>query len=119
MGKLKDWMIHKLGGYSQQDWTGLINRWSIRHAAQHPQMVTAAYSYYVLPDTEETRRIQERAACKALANKIATEMLERGLIRLTKQLDFIQDRTAKRYRMKATALAVDPAVAEHMHEKED
>lgn len=109
MGKIRVWLIHKLGGYAQEDWAGLINAWTKRHVVNlHPQMLRAAYSYYVHPDTDEIRRGQEKVASEALAHKIGMEMLESGLIHLTKQVDPIQDRTVKRYRMSATVLAMDP-----------
>lgn len=110
MGHLSKWLIHKLGGYTLDDYHALINSWSRRNAIPHrSHMLRAAYSYYVHPDTDEVRRYQEKMASEALANKIATEMMERGLIYLDKQEDIIQDRTAKRYRMRATALVADPA----------
>lgn len=110
MGKLSKWLIHQLGGYTLDDYHALINSWTQRHTIPHrSHMLTAAYSYYVHPDTDEVRRCQEKMASEALAGKIATEMMARGLIHLDKQLDIIQDRTAKRYRMRATALVADPA----------
>ena len=110
MGKISNWLIHQLGGYTLDDYHALINSWTRKNVIPHrSHMLTAAYSYYVHPDTYEVRRDQEKTVVEALAGKIATEMMARGLIHLDKQEDILQDRTAKRYRMRATALVADPA----------
>ena len=108
MGKIRNWLIHKLGGYTRAEWNGMLDTWTKkRNPPVHPQRVQAAYSYYVEPDTPEMRRRQEQITAEVLANKIAEEMLEKGLIHFLRQVDPIQDSPMKRYRMKATVWALD------------
>ena len=106
MGKIRNWLIHKLGGYTPAEWNRMIVNWSRGRKQQlHPTMVKAACSYYV--PTEKDSKSQDQMASEALANKIGLEMLENGLIHLIKCVDPIQDSPYMRYRMKATAWALD------------
>lgn len=108
MGKIRNWLIHKLGGCTRDEWNSMLNHWSKKsYPPVHPKRVQAAYSYYVEPDTPEVRRRQEQITAEVLANKIAEEMLEQGMIHFVKFVDPIQDGPMKRYRMKATAWALD------------
>lgn len=108
MGLLRNWLIHKLGGFTRDEWNSMLNHWSAkRNPPVHPQRVQVAYSYYVHPDTEEVRRSQEMMAAETLAKKIALEMLDAGMIHLHKQIDPIQDSEIPRYRMRATVWALD------------
>lgn len=108
MGKIRNWLIRKLGGVPREECDRMIR--PCRRASNpplHPKMLKAAYSYYVHPDTEEVRRSQEMMAAETLAKKIALEMLDAGMIHLTKQIDPIQDSEIPRYRMRATVWALD------------
>lgn len=103
MERIRNWLIRKLGGVPREECDRMIRQ--CRSAANlplHPKMLKAAYSYYVYPDTEEVRRSQEMMAAETLAKKIALEMLDDGMIHLTKKIDPIQDSPAMRYRMRAT-----------------
>lgn len=106
------WIIHKLGGYTRQECSDMMRVKNGQHIASpamiHPRGLKAAYSYYVEPDTPEVRHAQEQMAANELAKKIAFEMLDHGLIRLTKQVDAVQDRAPiKRYRLSAAAWVLD------------
>lgn len=108
MGKIRNWLIHKLGGVPREECDRMIRQWSGgRVSPLRPRMLKAAYSYYVHQDTPEVRRSQEMMAAETLAKKIALEMLDAGMIHLHKQLDPIQDSEIPRYRMKATVWALD------------
>lgn len=108
MGKIRNWLIHKLGGCTRDEWNSMLNYRSKKsYTPVHPQRVQAAYSYYVDPDTPEVRRSQEMMVAETLAKKIALGMLDAGMIHLHEQLDPIQDREIPRYRMKATVWALD------------
>lgn len=112
MGKLRSWIIHKLGGYTLSQWNEFRRMKSGADIAApvtvHPQCVKASYGYYVQPDTDEVRRAQEQMARNELAKKIAFEMLENGMIRVINTVDPCQDRgPIKKYRMTAAAWALD------------
>ena len=112
--KIKAWIIHKLGGYTRQEWNDMCMGKDARNMPKlavthlHPQRCQAAYSYYVEPDTPEVRRAQETMARNELAKKIAFEMLDHGMIGVIKTVDTVQDRgPIRKYRMVATAWALD------------
>jgi len=106
MERLRNWLIRKLGGYTPDEWNRMIDNCSRERKQQlHPIRVKAAYSYYV--PTEKDSKSQDKMASEALANKIGLEMLDNGLIHLTKYVEPIQDSAYMRYRMKATVWALD------------
>lgn len=109
MGNLRNWLIHKLGGYTRTDTirvTGGLNAPMVTNL--HPRRVIATYVYFVEPDTPEARRGQEEVAKYELAKKIAGEMLEQGMISFLTQVDDVQDRLPlRRYRTSATVWAMD------------
>lgn len=109
MEKLRNWLIHKLGGYTRTDTiraAGGLNAPPVTNL--HPRRILAAYAYFVNPDTLEALREQEQVAKHELAKKIAGEMLDQGMIRFSTQVDAVQDRLPlRRYRTSATVWAVD------------
>lgn len=109
MGNLRNWLIHKLGGYTRTDTIRVIGGLNAPAATNlHPRRVFASYAYFVEPDTPEARREQEEVAKYELARKIAGEMLDQGMIRFSTQVDAVQDRLPlRRYRTSATVWAVD------------
>ena len=111
MGKLSNWLIHKLGGYTRQEWNGGMApkaRIDVAYANIHPRLVKASYCYYVEPDTPEVVTSQGQMAQGVLAKKLAQELLESGMIQLRQQVDMIQDHpTAKKYRMTGAVWALD------------
>ena len=110
MSKIGNWLIHKLGGYTRQEWNGMAQKARIgaAYANIHPRLVKASYCYYVEPDTPEMVTAQAQMVQGALAQKLAQELLESGMIRLRQQVDMIQDHpTAKKYRMTGAVWALD------------
>lgn len=109
MGKLRTWLIHKLGGYTGADAIRAANGQILPgETSLHPRRAVAAYAYFVEPDTPEERKAQGEIARYELAKKIASEMMDQGMIRFITQVDAIQDRLPlRRYRMNATAWALD------------
>lgn len=74
MSKIKEWLIHKLGGYTSSDF---------KYVTQSPmQEVQASSKIYILdPDSYEYERTQ-------LARKIGEEMLLRELIKFNVGQEF-------------------------------
>lgn len=113
MGKLKNWIIHKLGGYTRNDWNGMIMQdKGLRVSAPqtvHPQRLRAALSYYVSAERPEDRQSQDQLARETLAKKLAGELLDASMIAFIKRRDGVQDKTPgyQRYRMTAEIWAVD------------
>lgn len=117
MSRIRNWLIHKLGGYTRRDWNDLARgangpRSNIQRPFPqqhlHPQMVKASYGYYVEPDTQEVRMAQANLARNELAKKIACEMLDQGMIRCINTVDPVQDRPPiRKFRMTAVAWALD------------
>ena len=112
---MKSWIIHKLGGYTRQDWNGMMMRdKGLRVSAPqtvHPQRLRAALSYYVSAEHPEDRQRQDQRTREALAQKLAGELLDASMIAFVKRVDPIQDKTPayQRYRMTAEIWAVDAA----------
>jgi hypothetical protein len=74
MSKIKEWLIHKLGGYTSNDF---------KFVTQGPmQEIQANSKIYILdPDSYEYEKTQ-------LARKIGEEMLLRGLIKFNVGQEF-------------------------------
>ena len=114
MGKLRTWLIHRLGGYTWREVSEAVRNGAARgaeHPARHnlhPVQTTAAYAFYVEPDTPEILRSQAQIARTELAKKIALEMMDQGRICYSMGIDSVQDRVPiKRYRMRATVWTLD------------
>lgn len=110
---MKSWIIHKLGGYTRDDWNGMMMRdKGLRVSAPqtvHPQRLRAELSYYVSAEHPEDRTRQDQRAREALAQKLAGALLDASMIAFGKRVDPIQDKTPgyQRYRMTAEIWAVD------------
>ena len=112
---MKSWIIHKLGGYTRQDWNGMMMRDKGPRVSApqtvHPQRLRAALSYYVSAERPEDRQRQDQRTREALAQKLAGELLDASMIAFGKRVDSIQDKTPayQRYRMTAEIWVVDAA----------
>ena len=115
MSKIGNWLIHKLGGYTRNDWNGMMMQdKGLRVSATqtiHPQRIRAALSYYVSAEHPEDRPSQDQRTREVLAQKLAGEMLDASMIVFGKRVDPIQDKTPayQRYRMTAEIWVVDAA----------
>lgn len=104
---LRDWLIRRLGGYTEGDLAFRDAKIRLLTAAQvTPRKYRAAYVYYVRQEDMGSRPETENARA-ALAEKLGRELMEDGMVEVRLSCDPGQDgQPVKRMRITGTVWAV-------------
>lgn len=96
MRKVKDWLIHKLGGYTFNDM--LVRSRPVQCRVTQSEIRTLKIKRILRAETMATPAYQLEHARKDMANRIADKMLEDGLISFSSNAE-------RPYELEYTAIA--------------